>query len=81
MAEFKDAKISTVKMKIPLNSNGNIAQIGDTTASVKYYSIAGISATANLEECRTVFNIFYGDSLAGGWPDEYTAQKTIIQTV
>ena len=81
MSEFQQAKVSTVQVKIDTTAAGNIAQSGDITAGTKKISISGISATANLADTMQVFNVFYGESLAGGSVDELTAVKTTTQGV
>lgn len=81
MPNFKPAIDSTVKAKIDLNSSGNICYGDQTTYSTKYFTIAGISATASLSDCMKVFNTFLGESLCGGYYDEYSAIRTITQKV
>lgn len=81
MSEFQQAKISTVQLKIDTTAAGNIAQEGDIIAGTKKISIAGISATANLADSMKVFNVFYGESLAGGTFDSLSASKTTVQGV
>jgi len=62
MAEFATAYTSSVKMKVPVTADGNIAQSGDTvTSATKQISIPGIKAAATLAEANTVFNAFVGD--------------------
>lgn len=81
MADFKNPKTATVKMKVDTDANGNIAQYSDTPAGTKYISIKGISSTCDLADAEKVFNVFIGDSLGGGTFDNYSAIRTITQEV
>lgn len=80
MAEFKAAQVANVKMKVNLNTAGNIAQSGDTLKGTKTPSIPGIKAGATLAEATAVFDAFYG-TIGGATFDSLTAVKTISQEV
>lgn len=80
MAEFSPAVTASVKMNVPMNGDGFIAQDGDTVAGTKAISIGGISAGANLAGANAVFTAFLGN-IAGGSFDSLTAKKTIVQGV
>ena len=81
MANFQNPKTATVKMKVDITSDGNIAQSSDFATSSKYISIKGISATCDLADAEKVFNVFIGDSLGGGTFDNYSAVRAITQEV
>ena len=81
MPRFETPISSNVKMKIALNSSGNIADDSQTIYSTKFFTIAGISATADLDDVQIVFDTFLGESLGGGRYDEYSAVRTITQKV
>lgn len=80
MAEFTTANTATVKMKVDLNTDGKIAQSGDTVKGAKTPAIAGIKAAATLAEAKAVFNAFYG-TIGGATYDSLSAVKTITQGV
>lgn len=81
MPDFENAISSNVKVKVAINRNGNIADDSQSTQSVKFFTIAGISATSNLNDSMKVFDTFIGQSLCGGRFDEYSAIRTITQKV
>ena len=80
MAEFTTANTATVKMKVNLNTAGNIAQSGDTVKGTKFPSLQGVKAAATLAEAKTVFDAFYG-TICGATYDSLSAEKTIKQEV
>lgn len=80
MAEFQAANVAKIKMKVDTNTNGTIAQTGDTVKGTKQPTLAGIKANANLAEATAVFDAFYG-TLGGATYDSLTAVKTISQEV
>ncbi len=81
MTDFAPAYTASVKMKVPVTAEGNIAQTDDTlTGATKQISIQGIKTNATLAEANTVFNAFVGN-IAGGSFDSLSAVKTITQGV
>lgn len=76
MAEFTPINTMSVKMNVPMNEDGFIAQSGETTKSTKAISIGGISAGANLAGANAVFTAFLGN-IAGGSFDSLTAKRTM----
>lgn len=80
MAEFKTAKTSTLKVKINLNADGNVAQSGETVKSTKVVSLQGFKAEGNLAQANTVFQAMYGQ-IAQGTYDGLSAVKTTSQEV
>lgn len=80
MAEFAQAKTATVKMKVNLNADGNIAQTGEEVAGAKYFSVAGLSAASTLADAKAFYDATYVN-IGGGSYDTLTAQKTITTGV
>ena len=76
MAEFTPINTMSVKMNVPMNADGFIAQSGETAAATKAITIQGISATASLSGANAVFQAFLGD-IAGGSFDSLTAKRTM----
>ena len=76
MAEFSPAVTASVKMNVPMNGDGFIAQDGDTVKGTKSISIGGISAGANLAGANAVFTAFLGNIAMSdggeGWLDDTT---------
>lgn len=64
-------------MRVDVNVDGDITPYG---AKTKNFTIAGISATCNLEQATSVFTAFIG-TIGGGTFDSLTAQRTITQGV
>ena len=80
MAEFAPAHVGTLKVKLAVNEDGNIAQSGETATGQKTFSLNGFKAKGNLDEADTVFGKIFGD-IAGGTYDSLSAEKTITQGV
>ena len=80
MAEFSNNATAQVKMKVNLNTDGNIAQEGEVQKGTKTPMLSGIKAGATLSEATKVFDAFYG-KIAGGTYDSLSAVKNIHQGV
>lgn len=76
MAEFTPINTMSVKMNVPMNASGFIAQSGETVSGTKAISIGGISAGANLAGANAVFTAFLGN-IAGGSFDSLSAKRTM----
>lgn len=75
MAEFTPINTMSVKMNVPMNEDGFIAQSGEIVNGTKAMSIPGISASANLAGANAVFTAFL--SIAGGSYDSLSAKRTM----
>lgn len=80
MAEFGTANVSTLKVKVNTDANGNIAQAGNTVAGNKVLTIPGFKQAGNLANANTFFGAIIG-TLGGGSYDSLTAQKYTVQEV
>ena len=80
MAEFVNAKVMSVSMKVDTTADGNIAQSGETVTSAKLATIAGIKKSASLAESNLVYDAFYG-TVGGGRQDSLTAVRKIVEGV
>lgn len=72
---FVDPKVGTLKVKVAVDSNTNIAQTGDVVAGNTYVGIGGFSMDANLAGAQTVFGKILGD-IAGATYDSSTTLRT-----
>lgn len=76
MAEWAEAKTMMVTMNVDIDSDGYIAQSGDTAVGVKSFNLQGVSTDASLAQASNVFTAFIGD-IAGGRFDSLSATRTI----
>ena len=79
-AEFADAHVGTLKVKLAVNADGNIAQSGEAATGQKTFTLNGFKAKGNLENANVVFGKLFGD-IAGGSYDSLSAEKTVTQGV
>lgn len=76
MAEFTPINTMSVRMNVPMNEGGTIAQSGETiTSATKAINFPGIKPTATLAEASTVVGAFM--SIAGGSYDSLSAKRTM----
>lgn len=75
MAEFTPINTMSVKMNVPMNEDGFIAQSGEPVKSTKAVTIGGLSAGANLAGANAVFTAFL--NIAGGSFDSLSAKRTM----
>ena len=72
---FTDPKVGTLKVKVALNSETNIAQAGDVVTGNTYIGIGGFSMDSDFAGAQTVFNKILGD-IAGATFDTDTTLRT-----
>ena len=77
---FVDPKVGTLKVKVAVNSDTNIAQTSDVVTGNTYVDITGFSMDANLAGAQTVFNKILGD-IAGATFDTDTTLRIYTVTV
>ena len=80
MAEFAPLLTSTLKMKLAVNEDGNIAQTGEAAKGQKAFTLNGFKAEGSLDEANVVFGKIFGN-IAGGNYDSLSAEKTVTQGV
>lgn len=78
--DFFNPATATLKVKMALNEDGNIAQSGETAAAQKVITLPGLKQNATLAEANTVLTALVGN-IAGGSFDSLSASKTTTQEV
>lgn len=77
---YREAYRGTAAVKVALNSEGNIAQSGETVAGTKKYQVSQVNAANGLNENTEVFNLFIG-LIAGGTQDSLTSTMRVNWSV
>ena len=72
---FIDPKVGTLKVKVAVDSNTNIAQAGDVVTGNSFVGINGFSMDASFDDAQTVFGKILGD-IAGATYDSDTTLRT-----
>ncbi len=72
---FVDPKVGTLKVKVAVDSNTNIAQAGDVVTGNSFVGINGFSMDASFDDAQTVFGKILGD-IAGATYDSDTTLRT-----
>lgn len=79
-ANFAPAHVGSLKVKLPINGDGKIAQSGETAVGQKAFTLNGFKAKGSLDEANVVFGKIFGD-IAGSNFDSLSAEKTVTQGV
>ena len=77
---WANAPVANVKFDVNLNSDGNIAQEGETVAGQKSFTIKGFTATGTPAQANTVLDKVIVD-IAGGSYVSNSKVRTITQGV
>lgn len=77
---FDTPKVATLKFKVAVNMDKNIAQLGEIITGYKIISIRGFKADGTLVEAKTIIDAVL-DTMGGGIYDLKKVQKVITSFV
>ena len=77
-AVFENPATSDLKISIPINAEGNIAQVGETAAANKVFTVKGFKTDGDADEADAVFTEIFSN-IANTTYDTLSATQTIVR--